>query len=86
VDLFCEAWPAIANGTVPRVRQLAGGTAHNVRDVEALDRIDIGRKLCCRELINICGEDVLAYRVPTLSTTGDGSTFDCNYSQRRICE
>ncbi|MEP7286094.1 MAG: formyltransferase family protein [Chloroflexota bacterium] len=54
VDLFKETWPLISAGQAPRVLQAKeAGTTHRVRDVDALDEIDLDRTYTGRELLNI---------------------------------
>jgi methionyl-tRNA formyltransferase len=54
LDLLAATWPAIRAGTAPRTPQLATtGTSHKVRDLAALDRIDLDRPTTARELINL---------------------------------
>jgi len=52
--LFQETWPLIRAGRAPRRPQSRGeGTAHRVRDAEAIDAIDLDRTYGGRELIDI---------------------------------
>ncbi len=52
--LFCAAWPLLRDGKVVTTPQAADeGTVHRVRDVEALDRIDLDRNYTARRLIDI---------------------------------
>src|SRR5207248_7068189 len=51
--LFCETWPLVRSGKAPRIPQGSGGTYHRVRDVEAIDEIDLDRPYKAGDLINI---------------------------------
>jgi methionyl-tRNA formyltransferase len=52
--LLAAAWPAIRAGRAPRRPQPAGpGSSHRVRDLAALDRIDLDRRYTGRELIDL---------------------------------
>lgn len=54
LELFKEAWPAIATGSVSRVEQQKNeGTYHRTRDVEQIDEIDLDESYKARDLINI---------------------------------
>ncbi|HEX9780161.1 MAG TPA: formyltransferase family protein [bacterium] len=54
VELFQELWPAIRDGRAPRTPQPAGiGATHRIRDVDAMDRIDVTRQYAAGELLNI---------------------------------
>jgi methionyl-tRNA formyltransferase len=54
LDLLATTWPAIRAGAAPRLPQsAAAGTSHKVRDLAALDRIDLDRPTTARELINL---------------------------------
>ena len=54
LDLFKEAWPAFKMGRLPRQPQEpCSGTSHRIRDVEAIDAIDLNRAYTARELINL---------------------------------
>jgi methionyl-tRNA formyltransferase len=53
-ELFTECWPQIRAGTPPRIGQPVGeGTVHRVKDVAAVDEIDLGREYKARELIDL---------------------------------
>lgn len=54
LDLLAATWPAIRAGTAARTPQpTATGTSHKVRDLAALDRIDLDRPTTARALINL---------------------------------
>jgi methionyl-tRNA formyltransferase len=54
LELFQAEWPRIASGELTRVAQDPGaGTIHRVRDVEAIDRIDLDATYTGRELLNV---------------------------------
>jgi len=52
--LLAATWPAIRAGRAPRRPQPAGhGSSHRVRDLAALDRVDLDRRTTARELIDL---------------------------------
>lgn len=52
-ELFQRAWPQIVDGTAPRRPQDPGqGTSHRVRDLAAVESIDLDRSYTGRELID----------------------------------
>jgi methionyl-tRNA formyltransferase len=53
VELFREQWSLIREGKVIRRRQPEGGTTHRVRDLQAIDRINLDGQYAGRELIDI---------------------------------
>lgn len=54
IALFKETWPMVRDHRVPVARQPAGaGSFHRVRDVEAIDRIDLDRTYVARDLLNL---------------------------------
>lgn len=54
VELFKENWEAFKNGELRRRAQsVTEGTSHRMKDVEALDEIDLDRRYKARDLINI---------------------------------
>jgi methionyl-tRNA formyltransferase len=54
LELFTETWPSIRDARAPRVPQdPLAGTAHRLRDVDAIDAIDLGRRYTARTLIDI---------------------------------
>jgi methionyl-tRNA formyltransferase len=53
IALFKRVWPAVKSGRARRAKQPRGGTAHRVRDVAELDRIDPDRRYTARRLLNI---------------------------------
>jgi methionyl-tRNA formyltransferase len=52
-DLFREAWPLVRSGRAPRQPQEKGGSVHRVRDVEAVDEIDLERTYRARDLLDL---------------------------------
>jgi methionyl-tRNA formyltransferase len=53
-ELFAETWPAIRAGTaVSHVQDPAEGTTHRVRDVDAVDEVDLDRAYPARQLIDL---------------------------------
>jgi methionyl-tRNA formyltransferase len=52
-DLFRETWPLVRAGRAPREPQEKGGSVHRVRDVEAVDEIDLDRTYRARDLIDL---------------------------------
>ena len=53
VALFRETWPAVRAGTAPRQEQPPGGSAHRVRDLDAIDCIDLNRTYTARQLLDL---------------------------------
>jgi methionyl-tRNA formyltransferase len=54
LQLFKETWPLIRAGQAPRISQdRSEGSSHRVKDVEALDEIDLEQSYPARELIDI---------------------------------
>jgi len=54
IDLFAETWPKLIDGTTARLRQSPDESAsHRIRDVEAIDRIDLDSTRPARELIDV---------------------------------
>jgi methionyl-tRNA formyltransferase len=54
LELFRETWPQIHEGRAPRRPQREDeGTRHRVRDVEAIDEIELDRSYTARNLLNI---------------------------------
>ena len=54
IQLFQETWPVLRSGQGPRLPQEpSAGTHHRVRDLEAIDEIDLDRTYKARDLINI---------------------------------
>jgi len=61
IELFKETWPQVATGDVPRIAQSGPdfseydgeGTAHRMKDVDAIDEIDLDASYKARDLINI---------------------------------
>ncbi|HKV41454.1 MAG TPA: formyltransferase family protein [Blastocatellia bacterium] len=54
VELFADNWDPIKAGRSARMPQAGGlGSSHRVRDVDAIDTIDLDRHYSARELINI---------------------------------
>jgi len=54
LELFQRTWPLIEAGEAPRTKQdLAQGTCHRLRDVEAIDEIDLGKLYRGDDLINL---------------------------------
>jgi methionyl-tRNA formyltransferase len=54
IDLFEETWPQIATGGAPRIAQSAEeGTSHRMKDVDAIDEIDLDATYKARDLIDI---------------------------------
>ncbi len=53
LDLFKRTWPLVRAGMAPRTPQeLDKGTCHRVRDVDAIDPIDLDATYTARDLIN----------------------------------
>ena len=57
-DLFKETWPQIATGKAPRIAQSGPesgeeGTSHRIKDVDAIDEIDLDATYKARDLIDI---------------------------------
>lgn len=54
IRLFRDSWPALAAGTLPRTPQPAGEfRAHRVKDVAAIDEIDLDAPTTARELLKL---------------------------------
>lgn len=54
VDLFCDTWPLIVDGSASRFPQKKdGGTYHKAKDVQMIDEIDLEQQYKARDLINI---------------------------------
>ena len=58
IELFKEAWPQVATGDVVRIAQSGPtfegeGTSHRMKDVDAIDEIDLDASYKARDLINI---------------------------------
>jgi methionyl-tRNA formyltransferase len=54
LDLFRRTWPRITSGAMGRVPQPAAtGTCHAMRDLGAIEEIDLDRSYTARELIDI---------------------------------
>ncbi len=53
LELFADVWPAIREGRVRPLPQPPGGSSHRLRDVEAVDEIDLERRYTARELIDL---------------------------------
>ena len=53
IELFKETWPDLAMGAVTRKPQPEGGSSHRLRDVEAIDKIDMDQTIRAGDLINI---------------------------------
>jgi methionyl-tRNA formyltransferase len=54
VELFRATWPMIKRGTAPKIPQSPqAGSVHRTRDVDRIDRIELGQSYTARELINI---------------------------------
>jgi methionyl-tRNA formyltransferase len=54
LELFRLTWPLIRSGACPRRPQVQGqGTFHRVRDVEAIDEIDLSRAYRAEDLLNV---------------------------------
>jgi methionyl-tRNA formyltransferase len=53
VELFREQWSLIREGKVIRRPQPDGGTTHRVRDLQAIDRIDLDGQYAGRKLLDI---------------------------------
>ncbi|MDP3278768.1 MAG: formyltransferase family protein [Deltaproteobacteria bacterium] len=53
VSLFKESWTNLQHQDHQRRPQQSGGTSHKLRDVAAIDEIDLTRSYTGRELINI---------------------------------
>jgi methionyl-tRNA formyltransferase len=52
-ELFREQWPLVRAGHAPRRPQSAGGSCHRVRDVDAIDEVDLDRTYVARDLIDL---------------------------------
>jgi methionyl-tRNA formyltransferase len=52
ITLFQEAWPLLCQGTAPRKKQEGTGTTHRIKDVEAIDEIDLDATTTARELLD----------------------------------
>jgi methionyl-tRNA formyltransferase len=58
IELFKGTWPQVASGNVPRIAQSGPsfegeGTSHRMKDVDAIDEIDLDASYKARDLINI---------------------------------
>jgi methionyl-tRNA formyltransferase len=53
LELFRELWPLLREGRAPRQAQEAGGSVHRVRDVEAIDEVDLDRSYRAGDLLNL---------------------------------
>jgi methionyl-tRNA formyltransferase len=54
LELFKATWPLICDGTASRTPQPPGeASSHRVRDVEAIDEIDLQKSYVAEDLINI---------------------------------
>lgn len=51
--LFQQSWPDIKSGKIERRKQVGKGSFHRLKDLERIDRIDLGKKYKAKDLINI---------------------------------
>lgn len=52
-QLFTQTWPIVREKKSIAIKQSGNGSIHRVKDVEAIDKIDLDRKYTARELIDI---------------------------------
>jgi methionyl-tRNA formyltransferase len=53
LELFCDTWPSLADGTARGTAQQGVGTFHQLSDVDAIDSIDLDRRVRAGDLIDI---------------------------------
>jgi len=51
--LFQQSWPDIKSGKIKIRKQVGKGSFHRLKDLERIDRIDLGKKYKAKDLINI---------------------------------